>query len=317
MAAPETVTRTIKPAALAPGDLVGVAAPASGIRPDMLAAGVWELESMGFRATLRDDITSVERYLAGSVERRFAEFHGLLVDPDVKAIFCARGGYGSGHLLGRLKRGEIRGHPKILCGSSDITMLLAAYAKAGVVAFHGPMVATTIRNGAGGFDRDLFLRTLVEGEAVLFDTRACEVLQAGRAEGRLTGGCLTLVTATIGTRWELDTDDSILVLEDVDTRPYQLDRMLTHLKQAGKLERVRGIVFGDMPGCAQHPDQGYTIQDLLRSVLADFDGPILFGFPTGHSSGPNAIVPFGVTAELALDSDPTFRLMEPAVTKQP
>jgi muramoyltetrapeptide carboxypeptidase len=92
--------------------------------------------------------------------------------------------------------------------------------------------------------------------------------------------------------------------------------MLTHLKHSGKLDRVRGIVFGEMPGCVQHADQGYTLQELLATVLADFGGPILLGFPTGHSSGPNAIVPFGVTAELSLDRDPTFRLLEPAVTKQ-
>ena len=147
-----------------------------------------------------------------------------------------------------------------------------------------------------------------------FDTAGCEILRDGHTEGRLTGGCISLIVSTLGTDWEIDATDSILVLEDIDVKPYQLDRMLTQLEHAGTLDKARGFVIGEMPNCAPHPSQGHTIQDLLKSMLTKYNVPILFGFPTGHSSRPNAIVPFGVQAELSLDSIPTFRLLEPAVT---
>ncbi len=303
----------IKPPALGPGDCLGILAPGSGIQAEKLWAGVRELESMGFRTRFRDDIHSNERYLAGGVERRIAEFREMLQDDGVQGMICARGGFGSGHLLGALEPEELRDHAKVFCGASDITMLLAAFDRAGVVAFHSPMVATAMPMGPAGYDRDLMMRMLVDGEAVTFDTSGCEVIRRGRAEGRLIGGCLSVVVSTLGTPSAIDTRDSILVLEDIDEKPYRIDRMLTQLRQAGKLDGVRGFVFGEMVGCEQHPEQGYSIQSLIQSLVGDLGVPIMFGFPTGHSSKPNAIVPFGVQAEISCGSDPTFRLLEPAV----
>jgi muramoyltetrapeptide carboxypeptidase len=175
------------------------------------------------------------------------------------------------------------------------------------------MVATAIRQGADGYDRDLFRHLLFDGEAVAFDTSGCTIIRAGQATGPIVGGCLTLVTAAIGTSWEPDTRDAILLLEDNNTRPYQIDRMLTQLRQAGKLSGVRGIVFGEMPGCIQHENQGYTLTEVIDRVLGDFDGPVLSGFPTGHTTKPGAIVPLGVQSELSLADEVTFRLLEPAV----
>ncbi len=303
----------VKPPALAPGDLLGIVAPASGVDPELLAAGVGELESLGFRTRCRDDIRTVEGYLAGGLGRRRDELIEMLEDPDVNGVICARGGYGSGHLLDALDPSRLRRAAKVFCGASDITMLLAAFARAGVVAFHGPMVATTMRLGPAGYDRDLMMRMLIDGEAVEFETAGCRILRPGRAKGRLTGGCLSLIVSTLATDWEMDTRDAILVVEDIDTRPYQIDRMLTHLRQAGKLDRVRGFVFGEMPGCDPPPGAGYTTEDVIRWRLSDLGAPILYGFPTGHASRPNAVVPFGVEAELALDSGAVFRLLESAV----
>ena len=306
----------LKPPALAPGDLLGIVAPASGIDPELLAAGVHELERLGFRTRCRDDIRTVEGYLAGGLDRRRGELVEMLEDPGVRGVFCARGGYGSGHLLAEIDPSRLRRSAKVFCGASDITMLLAAFARAGVVAFHGPMVATTIRLGPDGYDRDLMMRILVEGEAVEFETAGCRILQPGRGEGRLTGGCLSLIVSTLATDWELDTRDSILVVEDIDARPYQIDRMLTQLRQAGKLDRVRGFVFGEMPGCDPPPGAGYTTEDVIRSCLSDLGAPILYGFPTGHAARPNAVVPFGVEAELSLDSGAAFRMLEAAVARR-
>ncbi len=303
----------VKPPALRPGDTVGIVAPASSVKPDLLSAGCREIESLGFKVRYRDDILSSFRYLAGDQERRVTEFREMLEDPDVRAIFCARGGYGSGHLLSHIAPADIRAHPKIFCGASDITMLLNSYLGAGVVAFHGPMVATTMRLGVGGYDRDLLLRTLVGAEAVRFPTEGTEILNRGRAEGRLTGGCLSLLVSTMGTPWDIDTSDSILILEDIDCRPYQIDRMLTQLKQAGKFDSVRAIVFGEMVQCEQHPQQGYSLQEVVSDLLRDLNVPILYGFATGHTSRPNLIVPFGVRARITLDETSVFELMEPAV----
>jgi muramoyltetrapeptide carboxypeptidase len=305
----------IKPPALRAGDTIGIVAPASNIKPELLEQGCRELESLGFKTFYRPDIVTSYRYFAGPHERRRAEFLEMLESKDIRAIFCARGGYGSGHLIPYLSADLIRQNPKIINGASDITLLLNWVERSGVVSFHGPMVATSIRQGSAGYDRDAFL-SLLQGSARLrFPMNGTTVLRPGTAEGRLTGGCLSLVVSTLGTHHEIDTTDSILVLEDIDAKPYQIDRMITHLKQAGKFEGVRAVVFGEMLNCMQHPNQGYTLEEVLLGLLAEFSFPILFGFATGHTSRPNVIVPFGVRARLDLTSSaPLFGLLESAVT---
>ena len=305
----------IKPAALKTGDTIGIVAPASNIKIELLQEGCRELERLGFHTYFRPDIVSQFRYFAGPDARRRDEFLEMLRSPQIKAIFCARGGYGSGHLLPDLDRDLLRANAKIISGASDITILLSTLQRAGVVSFHGPMVATSIRQGPEGYNRDLLLALLQQGKPVRFPLAETRILKSGSGEGRLTGGCLSLVSAALGTASEADTQDSILVLEDIEAKPYQIDRMITQLRQAGKFEAVRGIVFGEMPNCMQHPNQGYTLEEVLQDLLADLNVPILFGFPTGHTTKqPNVIVPFGVRARLTLHDSPTFELLESAVS---
>ena len=304
----------IKPKALKRGDTIGIVAPASNIRKDLLEQGCRELESLGFKTRFNADIASSFRYFSGTRERRLGEFLEMLKSPDIDAIFCARGGYGSGQLIPDIDEDLIRENAKIVNGSSDITILLNFIERCGVVSFHGPMVATAIREGVSGYDRTVLLDMLQEKQAVQFPMEGTSILRPGLGEGRLVGGCLSLVVATLGTGHEIDTQDAILFLEDLDTKPYQIDRMITHLNQAGKLEAVRGVVFGEMLNCAQHTHQGYTLQEVLLDLLAQFTFPILFGFPTGHTSRPNVIVPVGVRARLDLSSSaPIFELLESAV----
>jgi muramoyltetrapeptide carboxypeptidase len=304
----------IKPAALRPGSTIGIVAPASNIKEDLLDQGCRELESLGFKTRYRPDITTSYRYFSGTRQRRLEELVEMLESPDIDAIFCARGGYGSGQLIPDIDPALIRKNPKIICGSSDITMLLNWVNRAGVVSFHGPMVATAIRQGTAGYDRRLLVDLLQGKQRVRFPTDSTEILRAGRAEGRLTGGCLSVVVATLGTKNEIDTRDSILILEDQDEKPYRIDRMITQLKQAGKFEEVRGVVFGEMLNCLQHANQGYTLEEVVTDLLSDFTFPILYGFATGHTSRPNVIVPFGVRARLDLTSNaPLLELLEPAV----
>jgi len=304
----------IKPSALQPGDMIAVVAPASNIKPDWLEEGCRELERLGFRTSFRPDIYDTFRYFAGSHERRRREFLEMLRDPDIQAIFCARGGYGSAYLIPELEPDVLRQNAKIISGSSDITIVLGAMHRARVVSFHGPMVATAIRQGSEGYDRKILLDLVQYRRQVDFPMAGTRILRTGVAEGRLAGGCLSLVVAALGTAAEIDTAGSILVLEDIDAKPYQVDRMMTQLRQAGRLEGVRGFVFGEMLNCAQHPNQGYTLEEVLLDLLDGLDVPVLFGFPTGHTTRPNIIVPFGVPARLALTgSVQEFRLLEPAV----
>jgi len=303
----------IKPKALKPGDTIGIVAAASNIKQDLLEQGCRELESLGFKTYFRPDITSSFRYFSGTRERRLGEFLEMLRSPHIAAIFCARGGYGSGQLIPCIDADLIRENAKIVNGSSDLTFLLNHFERLGVVSFHGPMVATAIREGTTGYDRDILLNLLQGKQAVSFPTENTAVLRPGAGEGRLIGGCLSIVVATLGTKDEIDTRDAILILEDLDTKPYQVDRMITHLKQAGKFEDVRGVVFGEMLNCLQHPNQGYTLEEVLMDLLSEFSFPVLYGFPTGHTSRPNVIVPFGVRARLDLGASRKFELLEPAV----
>ena len=306
----------IKPPALRPGDTIGVVAPASNIKEDLLQEGCREIERLGFKTLYRPDITASHRYLSGSTDRRAAEFIEMIRNPEVRAVFCARGGYGSGHLIPRLEPQLFAANPKIICGASDITLLLNVVEKSGVVAFHGPMVATTLRQGDAGYDRRILLDMLQAGSAVSFPTDNCVVLREGEAEGRLTGGCLSLVVSALATAYEIDTRNSILVLEDIDAKPYQIDRMITQLKHAGKFDGVRGVVFGEMMNCTQHRNQGYTLEEVIGDLLAEYRFPILYGFPTGHTTRPSVLIPFGVKARLVLGRANSFKLLEPAVTVQ-
>jgi muramoyltetrapeptide carboxypeptidase len=304
----------IKPPALKAGDTIGIIAPASNIKPELLEQGCRELEALGFRTYYRKDIVSSFRYFAGNLERRKAEFIEMLQSRDIHAIFCARGGYGSGHLLPSLDSEMLRANPKIINGASDITMLLGALQRARLVGFHGPMVATAIRQGEDGYDRRTLLDLLQNKQNVRFSTAGTRILRPGQADGRLTGGCLSLVVAALGTAAEADTSDSIFVLEDIDAKPYQIDRMITQLKQAGKFASVRAVVFGEMLQCVQNANQGYRLEEVLFDLLQEFNVPILYGFPTGHTSRPNLIVPFGVRARLSLGDESSFELLESAVS---
>jgi muramoyltetrapeptide carboxypeptidase len=304
----------IKPPALRPGDLIAVIAPASNIKEELLREGCRELERLGYRTRFRPDIASAHRYLSAPDDTRGAEFIAALIDPEVRAIFAARGGYGSGRLIPRIDPALFAAHPKIVMGSSDLTLLLHFIERHGLTAFHGPMVATSLRQGESAYDRQFLVDVLGKGIAARFPTGGCAVVRSGEGEGRLIGGCLSLVVATLGTPYEIDTRESILFLEDIDTKPYQIDRMITQLKHAGKFEGVRGVVFGEMLNCVQHPSQGYALEEVVLDLLDGYRFPILYGFPSGHTSRLHAVVPIGVRARLALGAEMDFEMLEPAVT---
>jgi muramoyltetrapeptide carboxypeptidase len=297
-------TEILKPDALLPGELVAVIAPASQIKREHLLAGVQGLQAFGYQITYSEEILSEDLYFAGSVERRVREVHEAFCDPKVKAVFCARGGYGTNYLLPHLDLKLIRRNPKIFIGYSDVTTLLTYLNdQLGIVTFHGPMVTKDFANASGVDKNSLDSATRGIGNWQIFQTPELQPLQQGRAEGKLYGGCLSMLGASLGTPYEINTEDTILFLEDIATKPYQIDRMLMQLKYAGKFERVRGVVFGEMIDCVQGPEQPYTLQEVIMRVLSDFDFPVAFGLRSGHVSTGNITLPIGVRAQLKVSAN--------------
>jgi len=299
---------------LLPGDTVAVIAPASQIKPEPLLAGVQQLQALGYQVLYSEEILSEDLYFAGDVERRVRELHRAFANPQVQAIFCARGGYGTNYLLPHLDLDLIRNNPKIFLGYSDVTTLLTYLNdQLGLVTFHGPMVTKDFAI-ANGFDRSSF-EGAITGKKTwnISQAPAVQPLRQGRAAGKLYGGCLSMLVASLGTPYEIQTDDTILFVEDIATKPYQIDRMLVHLKYAGKLDRIRGIIFGEMIDCVQSPDQPYTLQEVVMRVLTEFDFPVAFGLRSGHVSTGNITLPIGVEAQLEVsDNNVQLEIKHPA-----
>jgi len=298
--------------ALKAGGTVGIIAPAGSVNAESLLKGSAELQRLGFQVISSDSVLSQRYYFAGSHEERAREFTQMFEDPEIDAIVCARGGYGCHHIVSRLDRERIAAHPKIFVGYSDVTVLLQFLENAcQMTCFHGPMAARELALGEPFYVRENLLECLTRlGPGQQITAPGLETLQPGVARGKLTGGCLSLLSATLGTPYEIQTAGKILFLEDVNTRPYQVDRMLMHLKLAGKLEEVQGIVFGEMLHCAPGSKQDYSLQEIIFDILSDFGFPILYGLPSGHTSTGALTLPFGVTA--LLDANEKYLELEEA-----
>ncbi len=286
-----------KPPALKKGDLIGVVAPAGAVKTEDLGNGVRRLEELGFRVALGRSLYRSARYLAGRDEERAADLAEMFANPEVKAVVAARGGYGTSRVIPLLDAKALARSPKIFVGSSDLTLLLHFLRSAcRLVTFHGPMVSPNFGKYSSPTTNDEFIRILsATTPPGPIDVAGVKVLKGGGGEGILTGGCLSLVCQTIGTPYEIRTDDAILFLEDINEPPYRIDRMLTYLKHVGKFDGVRAVVFGLMPDCHPSPQELYTLEDVIRDVLADLPCPILYDFPSGHG-GTNVTLPFGVRA---------------------
>jgi muramoyltetrapeptide carboxypeptidase len=306
----------IKPPALKKGDTVGVVAPASYFPRADFEAGCEALRQMGYNPVFDDSIFDRDLYFAGSVERRTRELENMFTRLDVKAIVCARGGYGANYLLPCLDIKKLAANPKIFVGYSDITSLMTYLCDAaGMVTFHGPMVAKDFAK-RGGVDAASWQSALGGTDRWPLDFGAdsgVKSLAQGSCEGVLYGGCLSMLVESLGTPYEIRTEGTILFIEDVAAKPYQIDRMLMHLKLAGKLNAVRGLVFGEMLGCLQSPSQGYTLEEVIMRVVGNLGVPIAYGVRSGHVSKGNITLPIGVSALLNVgDSGVVLEILEPA-----
>jgi muramoyltetrapeptide carboxypeptidase len=301
----------LKPAPLRRGDKIGIVAPASNTQRDQLGAGVNRLQELGYQVDLGDSVFDQDLYFAGSAQARAHDLMQMFQRDDIRAIISARGGYGSNYLLPLVDLDVIRRHPKVLVGYSDLTSLLTWITdETGLVTFHGPMAAKDFAN-EDGVDLASWFAAMEGRRASALTARA---LIPGEAEGTLYGGCLSILVASLGTPYEIETGDTVLFLEDVGAKPYQVDRMLMQLKFAGKFEGVRGVVFGAMQDCFQPGGQSYTLEEAIVRLLADLRIPVAFGLPSGHVPSGNITLPFGIRARLQADSSSaTLTLLESAV----
>ena len=287
----------IRPPALRPGDTVGVVALAAAADGAGVERGAAALREMGYRVKFSPHVLDRAGILAGVDSLRARELTAFFRDPEVKAVFGARGGYGSGRLLPLLDFAELARTPKIFVGFSDATFVLNAlvdYSR--MVSFHGPMVATDLARGLSQHSR-AHLQRLLGGTQGL-ELQAAEALRVGQAEGTLIGGCLSIIVAMMGTPWQLGFEGRILFLEDTGEKPYRIDRMLVQMRQAGVFDRVAGIVFGALrPPLESGPAEQAQIAEFVAEQIAGVNCPVLWGIEAGHGSD-NLTLPLGTRVQL-------------------
>ncbi len=304
-----------KPRALAQGDRLAIVAPASPFTREEFDSGVREIRRLGFVPVYDDSVFARQRYVAGSAQIRAAAIHAAWRDPSVAGLIGVRGGYGSAQVLPLLDRDEARRACKPFIGYSDLTSVLTFLTTGcDLVAFHGPMLAGRLGRGAEGYDEDSFIRALCRNEPLgELTPPGLEALEPGEASGVLLGGTLTQLLASLGTPYAFAPPAGyVLFLEDVGERPYRLDRMVTQLKQTGLLASASAVVIGELPKCDE-PSGDPTARAVMADLFADFPGPVLIGFPSGHTAGAAMTLPFGVHARVVSGPRPRLVIEESAV----
>jgi muramoyltetrapeptide carboxypeptidase len=303
-----------RPRALRQGSRFAVVAPASPGKSDRVAAGRKELERLGFSVMLPENFPP-DGYFASPANARYSEFLNALADPASDALIATRGGYGSVYLL---EQGLPKSLPlKPLIGFSDITTLqIYLWHAHRWTGFYGPMLAAGLDHGPGapgGYDEASFRNALTKTSGSWTIPLQGEILQPGSAEGIVLGGAMTLLEATLGTPWELDTDGAILILEDRAMKPYQIDRVLMHLKHARKLCKIRGLVLGDFPDCETPVAGSPSVRDVCARILAPLGIPIVYGAAIGHTARSILTIPLGVRTRLSAEGSGALEILEPAV----
>jgi muramoyltetrapeptide carboxypeptidase len=304
-----------KPRPLRPGDRIGIVAPASPFARDEFDRGVAELTRLGFVPVFDDSVFANQSgYLAGPAELRTSSFMKYWSDPTVAALIAVRGGYGSVHMLPLLDASALTREPKLFIGYSDNTSLLSwLTCGCAITALHGPMLDRRLSHGADGYDERSFLALTSNGRGIELAPEGLDVLRHGQATGPLYGGTIAQLIASLGTPYAFAPPDGcVLFLEDVNERPYKIDRMLTQLRLSGVLGRARALIFGEMRGCDE-PGGAVTARQVIASVTADFRGPVVFGFPSGHTTGPCWTLPLGVDVRVESRPRPMIVIEDAAV----
>ena len=304
----------IRPHVLHAGDTVGLITPSTGVSdPDRLANVERMVRFFSLKPKWGKNVRKHAAYLGGTVAERVSDVHDMFADREVRGIFCIRGGYGSAQLLDHLDYGLIHANPKVFLGYSDITaMHLAIHQKTGLVTFHGPVATSRFTDFTQRFFRKAVFETAPIGPVAnppesnpMRPAHPLRTVRSGRARGRIIGGNLTLVSTTMGTPYEIDTRGRILFIEDVGEEPYRIDRMLTQLRLAGKLDAAAGIIWGECADCRPNDykpsfDMTYTLGEVVDNLLSDLKIPVLAGLTIGHTDD-QLTLPEGVVATLDAD----------------
>jgi muramoyltetrapeptide carboxypeptidase len=316
MSKPSASTPLIKLAPISRGARINVISPASFAKDERVERGVEQLRNLGFSPVLGANTqTRGPLFFAGTPEQRLADLHAAFADPETGMVSCVRGGYGSNYLLDGLDLSLISKNPKPLFAYSDLTGIqLYLLDQLGLPAFHGPMVAADFALD-DGVHLPSFQSALAGEPYTVGSLEGLRALKPGNAQGTLYGGCLSILVSLIGTPWEPATEGKLLFIEDTAAKPYQIDRMLWQLRSAGKLDGVRGVIFGEMLDCASQGAPSELLDEVILRAFADFDMPVAIDLRSGHVSRQNVTLTFGVTAELHLTADPELRILEAAVSR--
>ena len=305
----------LKPRALKSGDRIAVVAPASPFKRDEFDAGIAELCSIGFEPVYDESVFAATRYVAGSPAVRAAAISAAWTDRSVAGVIAVRGGFGSSQILPLLDRDEARRARKPFIGYSDLTSLLT-FLTTGceLVAFHGPMLVGRLGRGEAGYDRHSLLNAVARpvpmGELA---PEGLEVIARGDATGPLLGGTISQLVGSLGTPHAFKPPSRyVLLLEEVGERPYKLDRMITQLRQAGLLAHAVAVLVAQLLDCDE-PTGELTARTVIHELFRDFPGPVVIGFPSGHTNGPAMTLPLGVACRVVADSRPRLVIEEAAV----
>ncbi len=290
------------PEKLRPGDTVGLVCPASGVTPERVEACAAFVRQMGYYVRIGKSCKkSYHGYLAGRDEDRALDINEMFASPDIKAIFCIRGGNGTGRIMNLLDYDMIRKNPKIFIGYSDITNLnMAFYQMCDMVTFHGPMVSSNMLEHFDCYTKKCFYDVLNMEEKYEFvnpPEKKIEVIAPGKAEGRIIGGNLSLLTSMIGTFYAPNFENTILFIEDIYEPVSSVNRMLDQLFHAGIMQQINGLLIGSFDEAENKDDPEFLVPDLMREYFRGFDKPVIAGICCGHCF-PTAMLPLGARCEI-------------------
>ena len=297
--------KVCKPPALKKSDTIGIVAPAWSFDYTKFICGIEKLKSLGFKVRYDRRIFNKYWSMAGHDQERADQINRMFADKKIKAILCAKAGYGSMRTIPYLDKKVIRKNPKIFIGYSDITALLGYfYTAANMVVFHGPVVSGEIHNDMNPITLKYLLRAVTQTKPLgSVNVSGIKTLKKGKATGILVGGNMSLIMSTIGTPYEIDTRNKILFVEDIGEGLETIDDYFVQLRMAGKLKKIKGLIFGRMVKCIDYSSKKYAVKNILNDMLSDLNIPVVYGFPSGHRipGDINVTLPFGVSVTLDAD----------------
>jgi len=306
----------LKGKGLRKGDTIGIVAPANFIALDKVHAGCKQLEELGFNVKLGKSCFSTWFNFAGEDDLRANDINDMFADKKIDALLCARGGYGCIRILDKINFDIIKNNPKLFIGYSDITSLHVAINElAGLATIHGPMLTTSIADNFDNTTKHSFVNIITGKTKGLSNLHGekIKILRYGETTGQIIGGSLSLVVASLGTKYEINTTQRLFFLEDINEYTYKIDKMFNQLKLAGKFNDCNGVILGDFKNCNKEKSEDFSLLDVFKNIFTNFEKPVIYNFKSGHCH-PMISIPFGIKCELkALEEKTSVKLLEKAV----